>query len=138
MAPAQFSFCLIKSAVLIGGAEINIDAFDLVAFEAEELGIAEVLSTLGYAFVGHKGLIAFDEDSFELMLFDPVGVAPAAYEIGGLVDLIVIRAGEPKIVSERVFNSLAVVGQVGGKDGADVFHSVAIGHRAFSYYFAGS
>src|SRR3979411_3286525 len=83
-----------KNAVLIGGAEINIDAFDLVAFEAEELGIAEVLSTRGQAVVSHKSLSAVDEDFVELRLFDPGGVAPAAYEIGGLVDLIVIRAGE--------------------------------------------
>src|SRR6266404_3911983 len=122
-----------KSTVLIGGAEINIDAFDLVTFEAEELGIPEVLSTLGHAFVGHKGLIAFDEDSFELMPFDPVGIAPAAYEISGLVDLVVIWAREPEIVSERDFDGLAVVRQVGGKDGADDLRSVAIGHRAFSY-----
>src|SRR3982074_414104 len=123
MAPAQFSFCLIKNAVLIGGAEINIDAFDLVTFEAEELGIAEVLSTLGCAFVGHKSLIAFDEDSFGLMPLDPVGIAPAAYEIGGLVDLVVIWAGEPEIVSERVLNSLAAVRQVGGQEAGGVFRS---------------
>ena len=38
-----------EDAVLIGGAEIDIDAFDLVALEAEEFGIAKTLPTLGHA-----------------------------------------------------------------------------------------
>ena len=51
-----------KNAVLVRRAEINIDAFDPVAFEAEKLGIPKALAAFGHAFVGHKGLIAFDED----------------------------------------------------------------------------
>lgn len=46
----------------VSRAEINIDAFDLVACEAEELGVPETLSVFGPAVVGHKGRIAFDED----------------------------------------------------------------------------
>src|SRR5260370_37868583 len=87
----HFSLLLFhERPIPVRGAEIDIDAFDLVAFEGEELGIPEILSTFGQAFVGHKGLIAFDKDLFEFMPFDPVGVAPATYEIGGLVDLVVI------------------------------------------------
>src|SRR5258708_10476593 len=61
-----------EDAVLIAGAEIHIDALDLVALEAEELGIPELLPTLGQAFIGDKSLVAFDQDFFELMPLDPV------------------------------------------------------------------
>src|SRR5712675_295619 len=89
-----------EDAVLVGGAEIHIDAFDLVALEAEEFGIAKALPTLGHASVGHKGLISLGEDSFQLMPFNPVGDAPAVHKVSGLVDLVVIGAGKMKILSE--------------------------------------
>src|SRR6266478_7545229 len=108
-----------ENTVLVGGAEIHIDAFDLVALEAEEFGITETLAAPGHAFVGHKGRIAFDEDPFELMPFDPVGDAPAAHKVSGLVDLVVIGAGETETVCERVFNGLAVVRQISSEQGAD-------------------
>src|ERR1019366_10760973 len=87
-----------KNAVLVRRAEINIDAFDPVAFEAEKLGISKALAAFGHAFVGHKGLIAFDEDFFQLMPLDPVAATPAVREIGRLVDLVIIRTGEAEIV----------------------------------------
>jgi hypothetical protein len=65
---------------LVSGAEIDVDAFDLVAPKAEELGIAETLSTPGHALVGDKDLIAVGHDLFELMPFDPVAATPAAFE----------------------------------------------------------
>src|SRR6195256_2629954 len=108
-----------ERAVLIGGAEIHIDAFDLAALKTEELRVAEILSAFGGAFVSHVSLIAFDEDPFEFMTLDPFGVAPAAHEIGRLVDLVVIGARETKIVSERAFDRLTVVRHVGGEDGTD-------------------
>src|SRR5947207_2071865 len=108
-----------EGAVLIGRAEIHIDALDLVALEAEEFGIAKTLAALGHASISHKCLIAFDENSFELMPFNPVGYPPAAHKIRGLVDLVVIRAGEMEIVSERVFNRLAVVRQISSEESAD-------------------
>ena len=92
--------------VLVGGAEIHIDAFDLVALESDELGIAKTLAALGRASVGHKGRIAFNQDTLELMPFDPVGNAPAARKISGLVDLVVIGAGKMEILSEGPFNGL--------------------------------
>jgi hypothetical protein len=38
-----------EDAVLIAGAEIHIDALDLVALEAEEFGVTETLAALGDA-----------------------------------------------------------------------------------------
>src|SRR6476661_3709686 len=86
-----------EGAVLIRSAEIHVDSLHLVAFKLEELGIPKALSAPGGAFVGHEGLVSFDKDSLELVPLDPVGMAPAAREIGGLVDLVVIRTGEVKI-----------------------------------------
>src|ERR1700680_5340656 len=117
-----------ENTVLVGGAEIDIDTFDLVASEAEELGVSETPAVLGEAFVGHKGLIASDKDFFELVPFDPVGDAPAAHEIGRLVDLVVIGAGETEIVSEGVFDGLAVVRQISSEDSADDRRFVLRGH----------
>src|SRR4030095_7522030 len=108
-----------ENTVLVGGAEIHIDAFDLVALEAEEFGIAETLADPGHASVGHKGLIALDQDSFEQMPFDPVDDTPAARKVSGLVDLVVIGARETEIVGERIFNGLAVVRQISSKQRAD-------------------
>src|SRR6266849_5049036 len=96
-----------EDPVLIGGAEIDIDAFDLVALEAEEFSVPKTLAALGHASVGHKSLIALNDDSFQLMPFNPVGDAPAASKIGSLVDLVVIRAGETEIASEGLFDGLA-------------------------------
>src|SRR6266849_9758691 len=108
-----------EGAVLTGGAEIDIDAFDLVALEAEEFGIAKILAAFGHTSIGHNGLITFDENSFELMPFNPVGDPPAAHKISGLVDLVVIRAGEMEVVSERVFNGLTVIRQISCEQSAD-------------------
>src|SRR3954471_11863355 len=98
-----------KDAVLVSGAEIDVDALDLVAFESEELGIAEALPVRGDAGVGHEGLVAFDEYPVEIATLEPVTVAPAPLEIGGLVDGVVIGAGETKVVRQRVFDRAAVV-----------------------------
>src|ERR1700738_131063 len=121
-----------EDTILIAGAEIDVDAFNLVAFKAEKLGIAELLSASSQTFVSHKGLVAFDEDFFELVPLDPARIAPAAFEINGLVDLVVKRAGEAEIFGERVFDGLAVVRQIGGKEGADDLRAIANGHRASS------
>src|ERR1700730_13792988 len=121
-----------ECAVLVSRAEIDVDAFDLVAFKDEDLGIPEMPSVFGQAFVGHKGLIAVDKNSFDFMSLDPVAVAPAPREIRRVVDRVVIRAGEAEIISERVFHGLTVVIDIGGKDGADDLGSVATWHRASS------
>jgi hypothetical protein len=47
-----------ERAILVGGAEIHIDAFDPVAYKAEKLRIVKTLAAFCLAFVGHKGLIA--------------------------------------------------------------------------------
>src|SRR6476469_10149207 len=117
-----------EGAVLIGSAEIHVDALHLVAFKPEELGISKALSAPGGAFVGDEGLVSLDEDSLEFVPLDPVGVAPAAREIGGLVDRVVIRTGEVKIIVQRVLDGLAVIRHVGRKDGADDLGSVLPGH----------
>jgi hypothetical protein len=46
-----------ERTILVGGAEIHIDAFDPVAFKAEKLRIAKTPAAFCQAFVGHKGLI---------------------------------------------------------------------------------
>jgi hypothetical protein len=84
-----------KDAALTGGTEIDFDAFDPVALEAKELGIAKALSTLGHAPIGYEGLVALDKYLLDILLFDPAGV-PATLEIGRLVERVVIRAGEAK------------------------------------------
>ena len=116
---------------MIGGAEINLDAFDLVALEAEEFGVTETFAALGHASVRHKGRIALDEDPFELMPFDPVGDAPAARKISGLVDLVVIGAGKMKILSEGPFDGLAVVRQISSEQRADDVGLVRAHAQAF-------
>jgi len=69
---------------------------------------------------------------------DPAGVAPAALEVSGLVDVVVIGAGEVEIIGKCVLDGLAVVRHVGGEDGADDLLLVVIWHFARSRYFAGS
>ena len=81
-------------AIVISRTKIDIDALHLVAIEDEKLGIAESLSALGDATIGDKGVIAFDENLLQLVPLDPVAVLPAPLEIGGLVDVIVVGAGE--------------------------------------------
>ena len=51
----HLSLLLDEDTVLIGRAEIDVDTPDAVAFESEELGIAETLAVLGDAAVGHEG-----------------------------------------------------------------------------------
>jgi len=77
-----------KYAVLVACAEINVDAPDLVAFEAEELGIAKAFPALGHTSVGHKGPFTLNTDSFQFLPLDPVAAAPASLEISRLVDRI--------------------------------------------------
>src|SRR5664279_2589681 len=108
-----------KDAVLIGGAEINVDGFDLAAGESEELGIAEDPAAFGDAGVSDECLVAFDKYPFELVTLDPVAVAPTPLEIGGLVDAVVIRAGEAEVGCERAFNGAPVVRQIRCKNCAD-------------------
>ena len=99
-----------ERAILVGSAEIHIDAFDPDAFKAEKLRIAKTPAAFCQAFVGHKGLIAFSEDLFQFVPLDPVAVAPAALEIGRLVDLVVIRARKTEVIGEGILNDLAIVG----------------------------
>lgn len=72
------------------------------------------------------------------MALDPVGVTPAPLKKRRFVDAAVIRAGEAKILGERVFNGLAVVRHIGGKESADDLCPAALGHRVVSRYVAGS
>jgi len=92
---------------------------ELLAGEAEEFGIAETFAVFGHDLVGHERLLVLDEDLFQLLAFDPVAAAPAALEIGRLVDGVVIRRREAEIVGERGFDGLAIVRHIGGKECAD-------------------
>jgi len=77
--------------------------------KVEKLRVPEILAAFGYATIGHKRLIAVDEDLFEFVALDPVPVAPAALEIGRLVDLVVIWAREVEIVGECILDDPAIV-----------------------------
>ena len=48
-----------ERAVVIGRAEIDVDASHLVAVEDEELGIPECFAILGDTTIGDEGFIAF-------------------------------------------------------------------------------
>ena len=114
--PAKLPGLFDERAVVVSRAEIDVDALHLVAIEDEELGIAKSPAAFGDATIGDKGFIAFDENPLQLMPLDPVAVLPAAFEIGRLVDVIVVGAGEAKIVAERVLDELAIVGEIGCED----------------------
>ena len=117
-----------EGAVLIGGAEIDVDTADLVSVEDEELGISEVLAAFGDAVVGHKGLVTFDEDLFEFMPLDPFGVAPAADEIGRLVDPVIIGAGETEILRQRIFAPLKMSQTIAYQKDQNEVSNRAYGH----------
>jgi hypothetical protein len=104
-----------ERAILVTGAEIDIDTPDLVTLEGEELGVAKALAALGHTPVGHKGPFSFVKDSFQFLPLDPVADAPAPREIGRLVDLVIIGTGEAEIPGKRILDSRAVVRQIGGK-----------------------
>ena len=108
-----------ERTVVVGRSEIDVDALHLVAIEDEKLGIAESLSALGDATIGHEGLVALDENPLQFVPFDPVAVLPAAFEIGRLVDRIIVGTGEAEIAAERVLDELAIVGEIGCEDPAD-------------------
>jgi hypothetical protein len=108
-----------EDAILIAGAEIDVDAVDLVAREGEEFGVSKALAALGHAFIGHKRFVALDKDSLQFVPFDPVAVAPAALKIGRLVDPVVIGTGKTEVVGERVLDGLAVIRAIGGKKSAE-------------------
>src|SRR5829696_8809268 len=95
-----------ERAMVVGRAEIDVDALHLVAREDEELGVAKVASALGDATVGYEGFIALDENSLQFVPLDPVAALPAAVEIGRLVDRIVVGTGEAEIVAECGFDEL--------------------------------
>src|SRR5882724_6480839 len=71
-----------ERAIFVCRAEIDIDAFDSVAFEGNELRVPEVLAAFGYAPISHERLTAVGDDFLEFVALDPVAVAPAALEIG--------------------------------------------------------
>jgi hypothetical protein len=95
-----------ERAIFVCRAEIGIDPADPVAFEGEKLRIPEILAAFGYAPIGHKHLIAFRGDFLEFVALDPAAVAPAALEIGRLVDFVVIRTREAEIVGECILTTL--------------------------------
>src|SRR5258708_5251086 len=133
-APKDFllSRLLDEDAILIGRREIDIDAADLVAGKNEEFGITKAPAAFGDAFIGHEGFIAFDKDPFQLVPLDPVAVLPTAFEVGGLVDLVVKGAGETEVVGERNLHRLSVVRHVGDEQRVDGF--VTIGHLASPHF----
>src|SRR5262245_46589625 len=113
------SGALHESAVLIGGAEIDVDAGDPVTLEGEELGIAEFLAVAGAAEIGHEGRVAALDDALEHVLLDAQAVWPASLEIGGLVDAIVIRAGEAEALGKQGLQGAAILPPVGVEAAAD-------------------
>src|SRR5689334_17682706 len=91
-----------KRTILIGRAEIDVDAANLITGEREDLRVAKAFAVPGDALIGDEGGTAVDADALERMLCDPVAAAPATIEIGRLVDLVVIGAGEAEIRGQPV------------------------------------
>jgi hypothetical protein len=116
---------------LEGGAEIDHDAANLAAFEREELRVAKAPAICRQTAIGHEGFVAPNEDALDVVAGDPAGVAPAALEIGRLVEAVIERAGEAKIISERVADLLPVIGEIGGEEVSHQAFEV-IGHRSIS------
>src|SRR4051794_23782938 len=119
-----------ERAMVVGRAEIDVDALHLVALKDEELGVAKIAPALGDATVGHEGFITFDKNSLQFVAFDPVAVVPAAFEIIRLVDRVIVGTGEAEIVAERVLDKGAIVGEIGCEDPADRLCPVCFGHSA--------
>jgi len=65
----------------------------------------------------------------DVMARDPAAVAPAALEIGRLVEIAVKRAGEAEIVGQRVGNPRPVVGEIGGEEVSDQAF-IVVGHQS--------
>ena len=93
-----------ESAVLVTGAEIDFNAADPVAVEAVKLGVAEFLAVDIDDPVGHEGFVALLEDAFDIEHPDALAVRPAALEIGGPVDGVVIGTGEGEVVGQCAFD----------------------------------
>src|SRR5438105_5244752 len=119
-----------ERAIVVSRAEIDVDALHLVVLEDEEFGIAKRPAAPGDATIGDESFIAFDENPLQLVPFDPVATLPAAFEIGRLVESIVVGAGEAEIVAERVLDEPAIVGEIGCEDPADRLCPVCFGHSA--------
>src|SRR3954470_4060100 len=124
-APAIKALCLLlfllhKLAVAIAGAEIDIDAFDPLALKYEEFGVAERLTFGRRDPISDERLITLLKDAFDL-IGHLAGRAhrPAAHEIFGLADVIVIGAGEGEIFREGILQRLTVARLVGGEAFAD-------------------
>src|ERR1700752_1402002 len=123
-------FLLHKLAVGVARTKIDVDAFDPVALEYEELRVAERLTFLHRAAIGHKGRVTLLEDALDLVRH-PAGGAerPAALEILCLADAIVVGAGEGEVLREDLFQRIAIAVLVRRKAIAD---EVGFGRHAYA------
>jgi hypothetical protein len=102
-----------EDPVLVAGAEIDIDAPYLLAFEYKELRVAEAFAVFRKASVGYESAVALDKNALEIVLLDPVAaIAPTTLEISLFIDPIVKWAGKSKIFGEGGFDRTAVASAV--------------------------
>jgi hypothetical protein len=77
-----------EPAILERCAEVDLDTADLAGRECEELGVAKAPAIPCQAVIGDESLMTGDKDALDLVTRDPAGVAPAAFEIVDLVDVV--------------------------------------------------
>src|SRR5579863_7538929 len=96
-----------------GIAEIDFDPRDPLAFEDEALGVAKTRAGFQLAFVNDESLVSALDDCFDVMGANIFGVRPAAGEIIGAPDIVVVRADEDEIVGNEPFDGRSVLAPIG-------------------------
>ena len=108
-----------EGAIVVSSAEIYIDATDPVAIKREELRVAEFRAFIGEASVSDERLVSLLENPLNEVRQDALAVGPAPFEIGGLVDLVVIRARECEILGQQPLDNVSIFRFVGSKTSAN-------------------
>ncbi|QEC49523.1 hypothetical protein FSW04_19415 [Baekduia soli] len=100
-------------------AEVDLDAADRVAVEAEDLGVAKPRPVVAGGLVGHEDLVVDRGEADEVEGGGGVGVGPAALEVGVAVDADVRRRREPEAGGEMALDEIALAGLEGAVAVAD-------------------
>jgi hypothetical protein len=85
------SLRLHERAVVVAGAEIDLDLPDLISGEPEEFRVAEFVPVIGDALIEHERFAPLLEDLLKQMGPYALAVRPAPFEIDRLADRIVVR-----------------------------------------------
>jgi hypothetical protein len=125
-----------EGTVLIGGAEINIDVPNLFSVEGEELRVPEFLAVVEDTFVSNERFVALLENSLNDARPDVLAVEPASFEIGSLINFVVIWARESEIIGKQLFDNFAIFRFERSETGTDVRLTFG-GHLEISFPFHG-